>query len=287
MSGTMIKSIAMVTMFMSHLYTFGYNVPRFFLMIGRIAAPLFIFCAVTIGLNYTSSVRKYVWRLYLLTLLMEWINVMIYMGDYYHNFVRTILLIIVVITLLEGIIRKKKYAKLKLALFIIWQLITFAILAIMIIHFSKPETFLKLIATLTCSIFLLEGGIIYIILGVFMYFFRNDYRKLGIVMVTVSVMMFALFSTELVMKFDMFCHYHNMTMLCEHILAIIDNIFGMDPRFVERGVFAHPQWMMVFALPFILLYNREKESKINLKWVGYIFYPLHLEILYLIALSQK
>nr|WP_276309895.1 TraX family protein [Pueribacillus theae] len=49
--------------------------------------------------------------------------------------------------------------------------------------------------------------------------------------------------------------------------------------------FADYQWMMIAALPFMLIYNRKKG--IGLKYFFYIFYPLHIAILYIIGQSLK
>lgn len=41
------------------------------------------------------------------------------------------------------------------------------------------------------------------------------------------------------------------------------------------------QWMMVFVLPLILMYNGKEGRKY--KWFYYLFYPMHIWILYAIA----
>jgi hypothetical protein len=41
------------------------------------------------------------------------------------------------------------------------------------------------------------------------------------------------------------------------------------------------QWMQVFALPFILMYNGKRGP--NIKKFFYIFYPVHIWILFLIS----
>lgn len=41
------------------------------------------------------------------------------------------------------------------------------------------------------------------------------------------------------------------------------------------------QWMMIAALPFIMLYNGER-GRYSLKYLFYVFYPLHIWILYIV-----
>ncbi|MGD9474073.1 MAG: TraX family protein [Eubacteriaceae bacterium] len=45
--------------------------------------------------------------------------------------------------------------------------------------------------------------------------------------------------------------------------------------------FINYQWMMIVALPLMLLYNGEKGR--GLKYLFYLFYPLHITILFLIG----
>lgn len=52
--------------------------------------------------------------------------------------------------------------------------------------------------------------------------------------------------------------------------------FTYENLFIEN-----PQWMMVFALPFILLYNGKRGP--NIKYFFYMFYPTHIWILYILG----
>ncbi|MFQ9564372.1 MAG: TraX family protein, partial [Faecalibacillus intestinalis] len=60
-------------------------------------------------------------------------------------------------------------------------------------------------------------------------------------------------------------------------------VLGVDPIFdvTTDILFGNPQWMMIFSLIFILMYNDEKGR--GLKWFFYIFYPLHIAVLYIIS----
>ncbi|WP_306008602.1 TraX family protein [Bacillus sp. MMSF_3353] len=55
--------------------------------------------------------------------------------------------------------------------------------------------------------------------------------------------------------------------------------------FTDMGLFGYNnQWMMVFALPFFFLYNRERGlNNAFTKYMFYIFYPVHLWIIYTIG----
>jgi len=52
----------------------------------------------------------------------------------------------------------------------------------------------------------------------------------------------------------------------------------------DQLFFADPQWMMVLAVPFILLYNGERGwNNTFTKYMFYAFYPLHIWIIYIIS----
>lgn len=76
LDGFQLKLFALITMTMDHLAAYlpaGANIPDWFHLIGRFAAPLFLFfCAE--GFFYTHSRAKYVGRLYVASVLMSFCN---------------------------------------------------------------------------------------------------------------------------------------------------------------------------------------------------------------------
>ena len=70
---TGLKWIALVTMVMDHIhYFFGFTgwIPEWFSMVGRLGAPLFLFCLVE-GFTHTHSRKKYFAKVYLLSTAMS------------------------------------------------------------------------------------------------------------------------------------------------------------------------------------------------------------------------
>lgn len=60
----------------------------------------------------------------------------------------------------------------------------------------------------------------------------------------------------------------------------------LSPVFISTfGLFVNDQWWMFLAIPFILLYNGEKGH--SLKYLFYIYYPLHVYDLFLIQLLRN
>ena len=70
---TGLKWIALVTMVLDHIhYFFGFTgaVPEWFSMVGRVSAPLFLFCLVE-GFTHTRSRKKYFAKVYILSAAMS------------------------------------------------------------------------------------------------------------------------------------------------------------------------------------------------------------------------
>lgn len=72
LSGFFLKYLGMALMVLDHIeYFFGYTgkIPLFFSMLGRVAAPLFLFCLIE-GFTHTRDRRKYFLRIYLISVFM-------------------------------------------------------------------------------------------------------------------------------------------------------------------------------------------------------------------------
>ena len=72
LSETGLKWIALVTMVLDHIhYFFGFTgaVPQWFSMVGRLGAPLFLFCLVE-GFTHTHSRKRYFAKVYVLSAVM-------------------------------------------------------------------------------------------------------------------------------------------------------------------------------------------------------------------------
>ena len=88
LSGFQLKYIALITMVFDHIhYFFDYTgkIPIWFTMIGRLAAPLFLF-AVIEGFVHTHNRKKYFLKIYALAILMGLIQFGFY--NFLHPLVR-------------------------------------------------------------------------------------------------------------------------------------------------------------------------------------------------------
>jgi len=265
LSSFQIKIIAVVIMTIDHLaayqiLTTDNHTNSIMRMIGRIAAPLFLFLLVE-GLHYTRSKTKYVTRLYIFSFSFQFIIEILTMiftkqgnaflaGNIFQTFFYTALYI----TCIEKIIKKDKNI-------IAPAVFMFIPLALVVVHqwFSglnysgNVYEFIKIILNVFCpSPFTIEYSFIFVILGVLWYFVNNKYINCALFIVL------SLFS-----------------------YAVDVNVFynpNSDLSFWH--LFTSPQWYMVFAVIFILLYNGKK-GKYGLKYFFYIYYPVHM-ILFLI-----
>ncbi|MBR3118831.1 TraX family protein [Oceanobacillus profundus] len=262
MTTTKLKIIALISMFIDHVGQFISNTPEWFHWVGRIAAPVFIY-ALIIGYQYTLDRKKYIIRLYLCTLGMAILNLIINIvfneTQMYitNNFFAPLFLIIIFIYFFE-----KKQIKYVLFL-VVWQMLVFLISMLFSEidwrFISDASVVYQFFGSIFGSVFFVEGGPFFVLLGLLLYVTRKT--KIGISVVYIL--------------FSIFCY-------------VVYSKWGYRPDFFAEYLiqYAGYQWIMIIALPLILLYNGKKG--IGLKYFFYVFYPVHILILYLIGvyLSQ-
>lgn len=88
----------------------------------------------------------------------------------------------------------------------------------------------------------------------------------------------SVFMTIMVLNF--YYNRDNKTKMCI-FYALLSLIVLTNPAgSIYNSLFiVNYQWMMIFAMPFILMYNGERGRKV--KYFFYIFYPIHIWILYI------
>lgn len=261
MTTTALKILALVFMLIDHIGQFIPGVPVWFGWIGRISAPLFMFCVIW-GFSYTLDKKNYLTRLYLFGVGMAIMNLIlnklyINTGVYItNNFISTLFLVGFLILLIYKN-EKKLYI-----IFGIWQLVS-SLLCIILVEFIAIPNFYDatpsymFYGSLFGNIFFIEGGIFFLVLGILLYLTRNNKKNL--------IIYYSSFSVFTYLLITYFGSSHN---------------FGFISYLIP---FTDYQWMMIAALPFMLVYNRQKG--VGLKYLFYIFYPLHIAILYMVGQS--
>lgn len=253
MSTTTLKLIALVLMLFDHIAEFIPGTPVFFHWIGRISAPLFMF-VMAWGFFYTHDRKKYLLRMYLFGLLMAVMDfglnnfiphVTIYV---YNNIFVTLFLVGVIVWLIETYQADHKKGLPLLLGFAGIQLVTTLICAFagQLFPYYGIELFT---GAVTANLLFNEGSFIFVFLGVLIYFTREKPRNL--------IIAYSAFTL---------CYFLMEFLYSPNLYAIF---------------FINYQWMMIAALPLMLLYNGQKGR--GLKYLFYFFYPLHIAVLFLIG----
>ena len=239
-----LKIIALIFMVIDHIGFYFEAAPPWFRSIGRLSYPIFLFCMIW-GLTYTKNRKAYLVRLYLASICMSLFCYLISSfipaptGLANHNIFISMFIVGVLITTIELCKKDPRKGLLVTEIIFIVQLL-YAVLPSLLPLTQNISG--NILAGIIPSIIVNEYGFNFIILGVLMYFLKEDK--------TIFSIMYILFCA------------------CQFILE-------------KFGLAGTGQYLMIFALPFILIYNNEKGP--SLKYFFYIFYPAHIFILFYIS----
>lgn len=244
MSTFTLKMVALIMMLIDHIGLYFPGTPVWFGWIGRGAYPLFLFCMVW-GYHYTGNRKRYLLRLYLMSLFMtffgyfidHWFTADIRYG--YHNIFLSLFLVGVLISTIELFEKDRKKGGILLGVIFFVQIMYYLLQSIFpYLRSFSGDTVTGVIPNLALN----EYGFEFIALGVAMYFLREKKDFL-----TVAYLLFCIsqFSAEM--------------------------LFSGTAE----------QWCMVIALPFMLCYNHKKGP--GMKYFFYIFYPAHTFLLFYLA----
>lgn len=278
-TSTMLKVVALVTMLIDHIWAFIPGTPYYFHWIGRISAPIFMFCCI-IGYTNTKNKIKYISRLYVLSLVMGGINAFL---DIQYNFIRTLLIIIAIIFIIEKFEEKDRNAKMALITFILWQIVS-SLIIMQLQYLGVSDKILIIMLPALSNILMLDGGMFFVLMGVLMYIFRDSKKNLLISYILLTVLNMLIYNTK-ILKVVFHILEKNIKIPFTLLSILFESIFfGVLPAFMKTDLlYGDPQWMMIFALPFILMYNGEKGR--GLKYLFYVFYPVHIIILYYLGIA--
>lgn len=255
-----IKLLALIFMVIDHIGAFIPGTPIWFRYIGRLSAPLFLFCLVW-GMDYTKNRTKYIIRLFVAAVGMEvfWaiINRVpeLNVSAHHNNIFMTFFCVAVFIELFFP--RE-------------WNL-------------SKKKKILPLLLTFVLAFFS-EWGIFGCILGVLLYKYKDTKKTLTYAYVGCCVYYEFVSVTAFYARLAYFAEYHwgILGELFKALCAIMTGqIYAFTPMVLHGLYWEDYQWMMIGALPFMLLYNHKPGRK--WKWFFYVFYPLHMLVLLLAA----
>lgn len=264
LSGFQLKYIALITMVFDHIhYFFDYTgkIPIWFTMIGRLAAPLFLFSVIE-GFIHTRNRKKYFLKIYSLAILMGLIQFGFY--QFLHPLVRPdgffpqnmmLSSFAILLVALQGIawIQDKKYLKgiptLLFPILLPWLMVPFYLSGQ-----DKPIfiLFLNLLnfTVLPTHTSISDGGTWLLLTGIAMYLCHKNLKKEVLAFVSVS------------------------------LVWVLMAIVLSRPSFQDL-MFKYIEWMELFAAPLMLCYNGQRGK--GSKYLFYVFYPTHIYLLYALS----
>ena len=264
LSGFQLKYIALITMVFDHIhYFFDYTgkIPIWFTMIGRLAAPLFLFTVIE-GFIHTRNRKKYFLKIYVLAILMGLIQFGFY--NFLHPLVRPdgffpknmmLSSFAILLVALQGIawIQEKKYLK-GIPTLLFPLMLPWLMLLLYLSGQDKPifTLFINLLnyTVLPTHTSISDGGTWLLLTGIAMYLCHKNLKKEVLAFVTVS------------------------------LVWVLMGIVLSRPSFHDL-MFRYIEWMEIFAAPLMLCYNGQRGK--GSKYLFYVFYPTHIYLLYALS----
>ncbi|MCR4756458.1 MAG: conjugal transfer protein TraX [Butyrivibrio sp.] len=270
LTGFELKYLALIFMVLDHIhYFFEYTgmIPIWFSWLGRLAAPLFLFCLVE-GFTHTHDKKKYFLKIYSISIIMGLIRFSFYnvldfavRGDGFIPVNAMLSSFVVLLVVLMGIelIRQKKFLIGILAV-VVPVILPYLFIYLVYIPFADNLTVNIIASLINFTILPLhtmiqDGGTLTLIEGVILYLFS-------------------------------FCKNKNARI---YAFVIFELLYGIGLVSLAIGsfnvhtlIFEAYEWMSVFSAIFMLCYNGERGHG-NSRFF-YLFYPAHIYVLYGISL---
>ena len=272
LSGTALKTIALVLMVLDHIhYYFEFTglVPLWFTQLGRLSAPLFLFCTVE-GFAHTHDRRKYFWRIWRISAGMGLLQfLMMYAGfanrpDGFVPMNAIFMNFVILIPIWQGIdwLRQRRIARGLAAVLI--PLIGWPALFIGLYYAVDKTPLAWLLDSILAGIvytvlpswtFIMDGGITYILEGIVLYLLRRHRGWQAAAFVALGLLFYLALPMRYLMASGSFAPG-----------LLFDTAF---------------EWMGVFAVVPMLLYNGQRGR--GMKQLFYVFYPAHVYLLYALS----
>lgn len=280
-----LKMVAVLFMLLDHIAYFFPDMPIIFHWLGRVSAPVFMYCLV-IGMRHTRSKEKYLLRLYIASVGMSLFQMV---SGVEMNIFRTLFVTACALYILEK--KSDGYFQRYVWGYVIFQVFASG-LCCYLSAISSADTeqfcFYVLPAVLGCVI-TLEGGLLDVSLGVVLFFCVKN-KKQTAVLYSLYALIYA-FLTESSITWRAVTVISNhipifSDVVSEGMTFVLEGFVGIDP--VGAGgslLFERYQWMMIFALPLFLVFNGEKGLRV--KYSFYAFYPAHIIILWLLSSAYR
>lgn len=265
LTGTALKLLALFFMVLDHMHYFFSPmllVPEWFSMLGRLAAPVFLFCMAE-GFAHTHDRKRYFWRIWLISAGMGLVQYgMIATGwlvrpDGFYPQNAVFMNFVILLVIWQGMdwIREKKWGRgiLCVLLPLAWPVLAMLVISV-IPAFGGIASLLAYTALPAWSV-IIDGGLPYILLGMILYGFRE---KRGLQLI--------LFAVAELLLFFLLPFWQLRTV----------------PGFTMSWMFTKAyEWYGSFAALLMLCYNGKRGA--GVKRFFYVFYPAHVYVLYALS----
>lgn len=283
-------------MTIDHVGQFIPNMPIELRWLGRLAAPIFLFCLLN-GFEKTSNKKKYLLRMYLFGNGMELMNLIANecttgQMQLTNNMFAVFFSILLSIYLLDKSQEKTGSIKKGIRNIVLWQMAAMFIVVSVIseLIFSQcPFQLDCLTMSLTGCIWGRGYESYFAVMGILLYIFKEDKWKFalcyGILSILPSIFTITSFWARVITRLDFYTS-SAFSDICIEILSMTISGFGFSVYQIydvalSNFLYFDYQWMMIFALPFAFLYNGKQGAKV--KWSFYLYYPIHILVLFLIG----
>ena len=287
MNSFQIKLIALILMTIDHIGEFLFPQCDLLGYIGRLSAPLFLYILCW-SIDYTRNRVRFLARVYVASVIMDIIWILLSIGgihtDTYNNVFSIFFIVIAVVMILEN----KTLSKIsKICIILAWQAAAWILVFVVmqdIIANAEYETICLIMHWLGIVTYS-EGGWFWLILGVIIYYCKNDNKKLIIGYTGVCVFRQVCVALAVFPRILYFLEFHIGGIISTIANAIFYFFYGaeyqMAPVVPHNVYLGDYQWMMIFSLPIMLLYNNRQGRKT--KYLFYIYYIVHIVLLCMLS----
>lgn len=268
LSGTALKTIALVLMVLDHIhYFFEFTglVPTWFSMLARLSAPLFLFCTVE-GFAHTHDRKRYFLRIWAIATAMGTVEFfMMYAGvlrrgDGFYPLNAIMQDFVILCIIWQGIdwLRQRRFGMGLLAVLlpVAWPFLVVALLSAFpqINQMPVASTVISYLISAPLPMWsnITDGGWAYLLEGILLYALY-PHKRLRLVVWAAA------------------------TFLLEFVFVYLQ--LRGTPDFMFSQMFTtYYEWFSVFAVVLMALYNGQRGS--GHKQLFYWFYPAHIYLLY-------